>query len=415
MLVDRSRFLKLAVAIAATTSVATVACSAAPDEAGEDGSVEEEVQGQTAGGSCNARSIRRPGEGSMTPYSYAEGFCFDLARHEGAPDAEGITTGWFDFIHDHCRAYSSQLQPAVAKTVKECLERADAARPRNANGDPTVEFDAGAMYDCGKSALFSICRDGIDQRVNAKKDANNQGRADRIASVLKARGDTRPLRAILSEVMAVLSGLKSSARGQIEQCVSAEGWDLYTCVEGISADFSLAEADANEPGPNASDACSVGAAGGAPPANACDAVLAKIDRESAQGAFAVRDFAESHCASYLKNFQPAAAKATIACLTDPSKPTYQNIYACGATGLKKVCRDPGAVDATCKGIVASIVAVDPQANAGGRLTRQCRTLMPGLRATARDAVKSCVPDLAARFGQPLARYAFYSCVEGLDP
>ncbi len=407
MLVDRSRFLKLAVALAATTSVATAACSAEPEEAdSEDGNA-----ALSAGGACNAQSIRRPGEGSQSFFAYEEGFCSDLAAHLDSPDAEGISVRWFDFIYDQCKAYSQQLQPAVAKKVQQCLANANTRRarePRLSCEDfrmATEEFNATTMYECGKTAIYSVCSDGIDGRV--------QQRAERIANIMKAKGDRRGIGTIVREAAAVLSAFKTSGREQLETCMKSEwGGDLYSCVEGITIDYARYAGEAE---PVAAQAC-LNAGGAAPPANACDAVMAKIERESAAGAFAVPEFAKAHCESYLKNFQPAAAREAIACLTNPAKKTYQNIYKCGADALKKTCQNPAQIDATVNEIVASISRVDQDANKGGRVTRQARTLLTGLKPAARDAVKRCVPALASQFAEVKmgGNLALYSCVEGLD-
>jgi hypothetical protein len=413
MLVDRSRFLKLAVALAATTSVAATACSATPEETeGEDGTGAA-LTG--AGGTCTSSSIKKPGLGSQQFFAYEEGFCSDLAVHYmPSPDEEGVQVRWFDFIYDQCRAYSSQLQPAVAQKVYECLSAENARRPRAPQSSDerslaTAEFNATKMYECGHDAVWSICSDGVDGRV--------RDRARRMAGAIRANSQSdgegpRSLDAITQEVSAVLSGLKSSARADLETCVVDMKYDLYSCFEGISMSF-YADSAFGEAAAATGQACQE--TGGASPAlTECDAVQAKVEREiPADDAYRATtiSFSRKQCNMYAKKFEPAAAREALSCLLS-AKNTENEIYSCGAQGLKKVCRNP-SLDAACKEIVDSVVAVDRDANKGGRLTRQCRTMLPGLKATTQAEVKTCVAPLARSFGRGSAQYAFYSCIEGL--
>ncbi len=388
----------------AVLTVRARACSATQ---GEDVGAADQA---STGGRCTAASIRNPREGTDAPYAFEEGFCFGLARYElESPNRAGSTTGFFDFIYDHCRMYSSSLQPAVAAKVHACLKEADDKRPRRALGGgldpiPTQEFDSMVMYECGKDALWSICNDGIDGRVNAQKDADGRGRCDRIAASLNSQGDGRRTATVVGECNRVLSGLKSSARRQMEECVTNDGFDLYTCAEGLVEDYR------SEPGePTAT--CTPANAPAAPPTEAdCSAVLTKA---AGEGEWYVPEFAAHRCEVYRTKLQPAAAKLAIQCLLDPENEVYDNIYTCGVVALKDTCREPEAIDPICKTLVATVTAVDPQANKGGRLTRQCRTLLPGLKGETLAEIGNCVPSLARSFGPGMAQYALYSCVEGL--
>jgi len=435
MLVDRSRFLKLAVAIAATTTT-TVACSA--QDQGED--IEAgDGQAITAGGACGRDSITAPngGASAMKPYAFQEGFCFDLAVHQGpalrrldGPTAEASTIRFFDFIYDQCRMYSNQLRPAVAERVKSCLAKANDARPRNAEGVATEEFDATKMYDCGRDALEAICKDGIDQRLSRTRC---QTIARILASDVNNAVDLRGRRigeaALEGQCMAVFSGMKSSARQQVEDCVKNEKFDLYTCVEGIRSDFELAEA--GETAVPEEMLCVKNSALGAPPAaSLCDDVLAKAKRESeTKGQFYVPEYTKTKCEAYRTKLAPPVAKKAIDCLLDQDRYTYDNIYACGNQAMKSACRDTG-VDAMCKEILATVEQTErtvlghgkPEINKGGRLTRQCRTLLSGLKPTTRTEVKRCVGPLAQSFAEAdrssggdlnLLKYTLHSCVEGI--
>jgi uncharacterized protein YaaQ len=432
--VDRSKFMSFALAISATT--ATVVGCASP-------SGDEDLGDQTAdavtGGTCTATSIRKPGEGSMKPFAYQEGFCFDLAVSTGAPDAEGVNYKFFDFVHEHCRMYSAQLQPAVAKKVQECLAKANDARPRiqTAYEDAaTKEFDAMVMYNCGKDALNSVCNEGIDQRV--------KGRCDRIAAAAAGEIPSLQIPTYKNKCMRIMSGLKVSARDQMEACAK-QGFDLDSCIEGLEEDFGRTanvadtEGQAQEPLPAPANEC-VSQLYGAPYTTAerneklayCKDMSERVADGTGITNTAYRKFLEAKCASYVTKFDRPAADLAIGCLQDASEQpggTGRVIYSCGTTALKHICRET-SLDSTCKGMVDEIGSASKKANAGGRLTRQCRTLLPGINEAGVAKLKTCVKEQIAslktnaansasnggdaqEYKDAFAPYAFYSCVEGL--
>ncbi|MEZ4439125.1 MAG: hypothetical protein R3B72_08550 [Polyangiaceae bacterium] len=399
MKIDHARFAALAAAIATTTVVA--GCPA-PDT--------DQQVGEANEGVC----IANPGEGSQSAelYSFVEGTCFDLARFAPAPQVEGLpgiaginpdyeggSIDFDDYVYEHCRMYSSQLRPAIAKRVESCLLAADAERERNEVGDPIGRFSWEAMYGCGADTLGSICTD--EDTIDNRSDS----RCDRVAGALESRGQGEGAFGYCQQVM---TGLRGSARAQIEHCVIHERFDIYTCVEGLVDDAALAEDE--EP----RDECVVAYDFDVPQAS-CAPVLERLTADEAWA----QEFVAAKCQSYLTRFTGPAADVAIACLMDPERSVTDAIYACGARGLRAVCRNEEVHDA-CAEMVDTIDAAADAAgkgetpNAGGRLTKQCRALLPGLGAEAQVAMKGCVAQQAPSFAEfEMATYTFYSCVEGL--
>jgi len=401
MKLDRASF----AALVATISTATVVgCAGADDPASQEGNLRD--------GLC----IDNPGEGSQNPelYSFQEGTCFDLARYievqpiEGRPGIEDINSSYEganiefdDYLYDHCRTYSSQLRPAIAKEVETCLLAANAERQLDVNGDPMGSFSWGAMYDCARDTLYAICTD--DDTIDNRSD----GRCERIAAnVLASHAGDRD--AVFAECQQIVTGLRGSARQQIEDC-TAEGWNIYTCVEGLRDD--AAGAPPSEPQPTCVAPTSATSEGGR-----CDALMAKLEQE---GDIGLGNFVSAKCNSYETLFSAPAADATIACLMDPDSPVMDGIYSCGAAGLRAVCRTPD-VHAMCDESVGIITQAAEtggspfSANTIDQLIDECDTLMPGLTQAGRDKVAACLPDLAADFARyNMAEYTLYSCVEGL--
>lgn len=403
MRLDATRFLALTVSIAATT----MAC-AQPAAEEEVGAMSE---GALSGATCGATSIKQPRQGTARAVAFPDGFCHGLARSVQAPDAEGITSGYFGFIEDHCNMYSTQLQPAVAASAYACLKKADDARPRNAAGQPTQEFDATTMYECGWDAMKSVCNEGIDGRVNAQKDLSGRGRCDRIVDALAAQATMSGMgfsaAKELNACNRVLSAMKSSGRAQMERCITEKGYDIYTCAEGLDGDLTLVQED--DPRPTVTEACiPADAEAQVPGPEVCDALNARVRME---GDSAAQRFIVSRCHEFRTQFKPAAAKLAIECLSASAGKVSDKVYECGQKALRKICRDPQVVDGLCDRIVKSVVADSPTANAGGRLTRQCRTLLAGLSSTEQTAAATCV----MYEGRPFGDKALTVCLDLASP
>ena len=362
MKIDRSAFLLL------TASIAGAACSAAspPPADGSDQAVTEN--------SCvdgNKPAAKAP---------FEEGFCFDLAVSNDGPTREGSNIAFFDFIDEHCRAYHDTMKPAIGAKTQECLAGAKVKGK---------EFDALKMYDCGRQALKSACADPKAQAACQTMSAPLK---------LTPQATDTFVRACTS----LTSGLEANGRAQISDCVgqAAQGDELAkifsndpaalvdSCVEGLSQ----APPAAGQCIPNDNDATVV-----IDPTFCAD--LGK------RAAFA-QPFVESHCNMYGAVFKSGAAAQVRKCL-DAAKDVNNDIYDCGRDALRAVCSDASADDA-CKQIVSAVVSKPghEKDNAGGRLTKQCRSFLSGLKDSGRNQMVACAK------GDPF--FDLYSCVEGLQ-
>ncbi len=385
MKIERSAFLLL------TASLAAVACTSA-EESGNDS------QAATGANCLNADPATR------ITAPQAEGFCFDLAVYNDGPAFEGSNSRFFDFVDEQCLAYGQVMKPAVWKKVHGCLNAANALRTPVDGNVPM--FDSTTMYSCGRDALESVCTES-----DAKASC---------AAMLDGLGDVNQKTKFTKACDGIMSGLLPEGQAQITACLSDIG------SSAVSRD--VYENNAWE----MLDSCVEGLQQAAPVAGGCYDSLASAptvitDAYCAQLAAgnSVAPFIEAHCKMYGSELRPAAAKKVQACLDAAKSSSVTSrraaqdasftalndaIYDCGRNALKTACRendDPSLV-ATCKGIVGTITAKPghEKENAGGRLTKQCRTFLNALKPSGRTQIEAC----AASDGY----YDLYSCVEGLQ-
>lgn len=417
MNIDKSRFFVLLTTIAASTA----ACSStgADDTAQNEGAA-------TDGTECIADP--RKGEPNVLKApAWEEGYCFDLASWNQAPQredraadirasfsegaamsfTEGVGAAFDDFVYEQCQMYRSIIRPAVAKDVKTCLDALVGTGAR------TKRVDVLELYKCGTKA-FDVCQTeaAIDGRLG-NRCKNIVTAINGAAKSTKIDVAGRDFDLTETSCNAVMSGLRPSGRAQLETCVRDQATRtankiqpkdiFYSCYEGMQSDFSFDKGESPE------KFCWNATESGftIPSSQACDQI-------ASQTKIGIGEFLKSKCEEYRTAFVPAAAEAAVQCLSK-STDVDRDSYKCGNEGLRTVCPD-SSVDAPCTQWVAALTRIDPTANAGGRATRECRTLLPGLTTAHRAAVLACAPARAASFGKFTkgnARFALYSCIEGL--
>src|SRR5262249_49497772 len=129
-------------------------------------------------------------------------------------------------------------------------------------------------------------------------------------------------------------------------------------------------------------------------------------------------FLQEKCTEYMMEYQPFAGFRAIQCL-QASSDVDRDVYTCGAKGLKSMCAggsnpmEAKLIDSLCKEYVDTLTTIDPKANAGGRATRECRALLPGVGSDDRHAkMIECAKKRAQDFkAQGASRFAFFSCIE----
>lgn len=308
-------------AFLALASSLSVACSSQAEEVSSDE------------GAAHATQCVQPGAESAKLSSDDSRFCEDLAtRAEASPGKHDWTS-----VNSVCLGYLTSFRSAPARAAKQCMTDA---------GKRISDDFWTALYGCGFSSLASVCPDAAATSTCQPLGGQNAAACP-----------------------SILSGLETSARADVESCAKTSGFGVYSCVEGIE--------------PHYRGECT---APGSDPTRSLEGELRALCKREIPAAGAAQDL----CVRLVGNAQPSVAQAIMNGLHavsvdkngDPRTVSEAEMYKIGLRELHAACRQPADVDGLCREGVAALVA-NGGSNAGGRLTNECRSLLAGLKPSAR--------------------------------
>lgn len=381
MNIDRKRFLVLAASLAAAT--ATMSGCASSDDATE-GDVDEDLT------ACVNSSA--PGT------SYKEGTCFNLAAYDDTSPTAESKTGFDDAQYGLCMGVRDNLRQPVANKIHACMK--SKKRGVNATDDWRTNragnnIDWTDFYNCIGTTVKNTCY-----------QTATKASCEKIIAQQTATGGQTIIKK--TSCMKLMTAVKPDLRPNIEACAIQNAKDkfgadyvVYSCMESLQ---EAPSASACKPAGSDDDHLSFNVTYHD---NFCASLYG-----TASG---VEPFVEGMCRDYEKYMRGPVSKRAMDCLyksvTTPGNESWDSAtaaYSCMRTALRETCKDP-SIDAQCKKIIDAYTTRvgDKKQNAGGRMTKQCRSFLSGLNVAGRSSVERCFAQDSSKPGD------LWSCVESI--
>lgn len=300
-------------------------------------------------GAIQARQCTNPGDEGPTPDSRL-GFCTDFATKAAAMGED------FRSIESVCRGYLMNFKSAAADRAQSCMSKLRKVDIEQMG----PSFDWTGLYECGYLALTGTCElsDAAEVCQGAITDRHQQ----------MTWTDMSEPELVQEECRSFISGLKKSGAEQVITCVTREKFPVYSCVEGLEGDVTAKSVcvDTKRRG---------------------EETRLHIAERCTQSLDAA---AQAVCLKFVKATRVAIAERFVtevqqAGVDQPAAPSASVVHNIGVRVLREGCRLPSEVDATCAEVVKKYTAAG-RSNEGGRITRECRAIFPGLLKSARDRV-----------------------------
>lgn len=342
MNLDRLLFLSLA------TSLSAMACSAsAPSE-----DVDE--------GATSIQQCKEPGVDMAKTVDSRLAFCADFAQRAATPK-KGKMPDHYTSVYTQCMTQATRYKSEASEAAMACIKNGEAA------GKQTWDN----LYDCGYSSLNAHCM-GMDAFEAKCKELVDVAIRSPYAGTHDGRKDPVSLQ---NECKGFLPALEDAAVKEVTKCVKEEGFPLYSCVEGLDAALE----DRRCIDPNQAQRV--------PELKAtCDRLLTVSSADEGlsnqQMCYGIATRLRAAPANaFLDGINALAENAAV-------KPVGGwDVTQMAGHVMRDTCRNTD-VDATCKEIVAGMVAANIS-NKGGRLTRECRNILSALDKKGAEQIKAC--------------------------